>query len=332
LGRATNPNETGIRVDHFSTDGIAPRDRHEAWANRLWPSIGPLFESKPTEDFHNRADTVDLGPLKLFYSFITATAWERSADMLRSYDPDALNVMLMLGGTATGEAGDTVFQHTHGTILLGDVAQTSRHVSTGGHTVRLVLPRAQALEMGFDVRAMHGLVLDPQASALLAQHLTQLPSLLPKLRAEDGPRVARTVLDLLALAVSISGRVTPPDPNTRRSIASIRARDEIERKLGSPGLNVDHLCRALGISRTSLQRLFEEEGGVGTYIRGRRLEAARRALDEPRNGETIGDIADRLGFSDAAHFSRLFRARFGRTPTDYRAAARGIGWDNPTGL
>jgi len=323
LGRASIPNDRGIRVDRFSTDGIAPRDRHEAWANRLWPSIGPLFESKPTEDFHNRTDTVDLGTFKLFYSGITASAWERSAEMLRSHDPEALNVLLMLEGSAKGEMAGGAFRHTPGTVLFGDVAQTSRHVSTASRTVRLVLPRAQALEMGFDMRAMHGLVLDSQASLLLTQHLAGLPRLLPELHAEDGPRVARTVLDLLALAVSVSGRVTPPDPNTRRSIAAIRARDEIERRLESPNLTVDQLSGSLGISRTSLQRLFEGEGGVGTYIRGRRLEAVRRALDDPRNGETIAAIADRLGFSDAAHLSRLFRARYGRTPTDYRAAARG---------
>lgn len=322
LGSALGPEHRGIKVERFSTDGLAPRDRHEAWANRLWPNIGPLFESRPTEDFHNRTDTVDLGTLKLFYSDISASAWERSAAMLRSHDPDALNVLLMLRGSAHGEMAGGAFSHTPGTILIGDVAQTSRHVSTSSHTVRLVLPRAQALEMGFDMRAMHGLVLDSQAAGLFAQHLARLPALLPELRAEDGPRVARTVLDLLALAVSVSGRVTLPDPGTRRSIASIRARDEIERRLESPGLNVDHLCRALGISRTSLQRLFEEEGGVGTYIRGRRLEAVRRALADPYNRETIAALADRFGFSDAAHLSRLFRARYGSAPSDYRAGIR----------
>lgn len=322
LSPALKPEHQGIRVERFSTSGIAPRDRHEAWSNRLWPSIGPLFESKPTEDFHNATETIDLGPLKLFYSTITASEWERSSSMLRSYDPEALNVLLMMNGSARGEMEGRSFAHTHGTILIGDVAQTSRHVSTGSNTVRLVLPRAQALEMGFDMRAMHGLVLDSQAAALFAQHVTQLPQMLPELRAEDGPRVARTVLDLLALAVSVSGRILPPERATRRSIASIRARDEIERRLESPGLNVDHLCRILDISRTSLQRLFHEEGGVGTYIRGRRLEAIRRALANPHNQETIAALADRLGFSDAAHLSRLFRARYGSAPSDYRASAR----------
>jgi AraC-like DNA-binding protein len=317
-----DPKRHGIAVEFFSTQPFAPRDRHEAWATRLWPSVAPLFESRPIGDFHNEAATVDLGSLKLFYSDISAQTYERSADMLRSHDPEALNVLLMLDGVAKGEAGDRPFEQTPGTVLVGDVAQTSRHISTGGRTVRLVLPRAQALEMGFDMRAMHGLVLDSQAAGLFAQHVSQVPRLVPELRAEDGPRVARTILDLLALAVSVSGRIVPPDPATRRSIAAIRARDEIERRLGSSALNVDHLCRCLGISRTSLQRLFEEEGGVGTYIRRRRLEAVRRALADPHNRETIAALADRWGFSDAAHLSRRFRAHYGSAPSDYRAAVR----------
>jgi len=319
LGSVLDSGKDGIAVERFSTHGIAPRDRHEAWANRHWPSIAPLYETTPLEAFDNAIETVDLGPLKLFYSHISSQRYDRGAEMLRSYDPEALNVLLMFEGHAKGEMGGRDFHHAPGTVLIADVGQTSHHMSTASRTVRMVLPRAQALEMGFDMRAMHGLVLDSQAASLFASHLAQLPGLLPELKAEDGPRVARTVLDLLTLAVSVSGRIIPPEPATRRSIAALRARDEIERRLESPSLGVDDLCRRLQISRTSLQRLFEQEGGVGTYIRGRRLEAARRALADPRNPETIAMLADRLGFSDAAHLSRLFRARYGNTPSDYRA-------------
>lgn len=322
MGSFLNPDTNGIAVERFSTHGIAPRDRHEAWANRHWPSIAPLYESSPLEAFDNVTETVDLGTLKLFYSQISSQRYDRGAELLRSHDPDALNVLLMVEGHAKGEMGGREFYHAPGTVLIADVGQTSHHMSTSSRTVRMIVPRAQALELGFDMRAMHGLVLDSQAAALFGSHLTQLPGLLPELKAEDGPRVARTVLDLLTLAVSVSGRTISPEPATRRSMAALRARDEIERRLESPSLGVDDLCRRLQISRTSLQRLFEEEGGVGTYIRGRRLEAARRALVDPRNPDTIGTLADRLGFSDAAHLSRLFRARYGSTPTDYRSEAK----------
>ena len=72
----------------------------------------------------------------------------------------------------------------------------------------------------------------------------------------------------------------------------------------------------------NFHRLFEAEGGVQAYIRERRLEAARLALGDPANGEPIYAIAERLGFSDAAHLSRLFRERFGASPSQFRAQGR----------
>ncbi|MGK7754318.1 MULTISPECIES: helix-turn-helix domain-containing protein [unclassified Roseovarius] len=40
--------------------------------------------------------------------------------------------------------------------------------------------------------------------------------------------------------------------------------------------------------------------------------------------ERVTDIAQRLGYSDAAHFSRAFRRWTGTTPSDVRARAAGL--------
>ncbi|WP_230646916.1 MULTISPECIES: helix-turn-helix domain-containing protein [unclassified Bradyrhizobium] len=50
---------------------------------------------------------------------------------------------------------------------------------------------------------------------------------------------------------------------------------------------------------------------------------ARRLLTDPEfAGHGIGDLALRAGFGDVHHFTRLFRRRFGMTPTDARQQAR----------
>jgi AraC-like DNA-binding protein len=48
----------------------------------------------------------------------------------------------------------------------------------------------------------------------------------------------------------------------------------------------------------------------------RRITEAKALLRETR--EPIKAIAANLGFHDAAHFSRRFRAWVGQTPLDYR--------------
>jgi len=101
-----------------------------------------------------------------------------------------------------------------------------------------------------------------------------------------------------------------------------RARAEIETRLGSATLTVATLCRVLGMSRSALYRLFEDEGGVHAYVTRRRLESVAAALGESSERDRIADIAERWGFCDAAYLGRLFRERFGMTPSDYRAFSR----------
>ena len=53
------------------------------------------------------------------------------------------------------------------------------------------------------------------------------------------------------------------------------------------------------------------------YVRRRRLH---RIEEELRKGDrtSLANLADRWGFSDAAHLSRIFRAQFGMPPGEYR--------------
>jgi AraC-like DNA-binding protein len=58
------------------------------------------------------------------------------------------------------------------------------------------------------------------------------------------------------------------------------------------------------------------------HIVERRLVAAHQEITVPGARQTtIADLAYRWGLSSQAHFARLFRARFGMTPSEARAEA-----------
>jgi len=48
------------------------------------------------------------------------------------------------------------------------------------------------------------------------------------------------------------------------------------------------------------------------YLLALRLERARRLLENTE--ASLSDIAQRAGFADQAHFTRLFKRAFGTTP------------------
>jgi len=85
-------------------------------------------------------------------------------------------------------------------------------------------------------------------------------------------------------------------------------------------LNPSSICKALGVSKASLYRAFAGSNGITSYIRKRRLETIHVLLNDPRETRGIGTVAYQYGFVSEAHFSRVFREKFGLSPRDVRAS------------
>lgn len=314
----------GIVPVRYSTAGIAPAERHEAWSDRGWPSVAALFESTPIGPFSTSAENVYLDGIAVSYSNGTARLLERSPERIAADRIDILGAGVLLEGEMHGVARNREFEARAGEILLFDIAQPITMTMSITRSIQLAIPRALAESQLGPVAGLHGLVIGRGEAALLYGHLVKLSEALQLIAAEDAPRLARTLLDLLVVAVHAASDTNAGEPQPVPGAAA-RAREEIRANLESPSLTIANLCRHLKISRSTLHRLFESEGGVQTYIRNSRLDAARSALLDARNDERIGGIADRLGFSDAAHFSRLFRARFGETPSQCRGSRKKLG-------
>ena len=99
-----------------------------------------------------------------------------------------------------------------------------------------------------------------------------------------------------------------------------RVRRAVRRKMFSPSLGPDMLCREAAMSRSKLYRVLEREGGVANYIQRCRLSESFTMLCDV-SAPTIAGIAEKLCFADASSFSRAFRREFGLRPSDVRAAA-----------
>jgi AraC-like DNA-binding protein len=109
---------------------------------------------------------------------------------------------------------------------------------------------------------------------------------------------------------------------TMRETAQTRVRALIRRNLTDPALSVAGLATAMKCSRRYVHKLFEGGDTVSQFILFQRLEACRRQLlEDGAQHRTLTEVAFEYGFRSSAHFSRAFRARFGRTPSEYRAAA-----------
>ncbi|MBN8508698.1 MAG: AraC family transcriptional regulator [Burkholderiales bacterium] len=82
-------------------------------------------------------------------------------------------------------------------------------------------------------------------------------------------------------------------------------------------LTLDDIGRQLNVSARTVDRNLKKEGRQFRDIAQRVLMArARELLDQP--GITVAQVAERLGFSDAANFSRAFRRSNGVSPAQWQ--------------
>jgi AraC-like DNA-binding protein len=82
-------------------------------------------------------------------------------------------------------------------------------------------------------------------------------------------------------------------------------------------LKLEDICSAADLSPSYLIRAFKKRYGMTphAYLLNRRIQLARGLL---KGGKGIAEVAHEVGFSDQAHFQRIFKQFFAATPGQYR--------------
>jgi signal transduction histidine kinase/DNA-binding response OmpR family regulator/streptogramin lyase len=91
----------------------------------------------------------------------------------------------------------------------------------------------------------------------------------------------------------------------------------LEQELSNPDLDIDHVARELGFSRTGFYRKIKGLTDMSPidFISNFRLKRAAEMIME--NKQTLTDIAEQTGFNSYSYFSKSFKKHFGVTPKEY---------------
>lgn len=147
-----------------------------------------------------------------------------------------------------------------------------------------------------------GLAAIDMAAALVQDHL-------------GGSAAQKSLHILLSDGARPAGAAQPQPPNTVvvRDARVRRAMLLMEQNLSTPP-QADRLAREVAVSKRQLERLFRKELGTSLQTFGRDLRLSYAVWLMSHAQDRISDVAAHCGFSDAAHFSRTFRAAFGASP------------------
>ncbi|MFK0115448.1 helix-turn-helix domain-containing protein [Streptomyces sp. NPDC090994] len=318
-------------VTEFSTETVAAPERFALWEETTARShLRNLMRSDDQDDFRARMLLLDLGDVQVSGLAYPHLGIARTARLVRQSDPEMYQVNCFIDGHGTVRLGRSETALRTGDLVLMDSSSPYRgdvradpgswsHLTVQFPRGLLPLPERTVRDLlAVPVDGRHGM------GGMLVSWLTGLTARAAEFTPADAPALASVTLDLLASALARSpeaqGTLTP---ETRRRALRMRVNQFVERHLADPELTPRTIADAHHISLRTLQQLFAEaEESPAAWVRARRLERCRLDLADPRLGaRPVRAVAARWGFTDPAHFSRLFRAAYGMPPRDYRNAA-----------
>lgn len=276
-----------------------------------------------TAPFWGRLRTIDVEPVHV--SDVTASQHlvERTEGMLTPGASSFYKVSLQVSGT-----GLLIQDGREAVLEPGDLAiyDTGRPYSMvfedDMRMLVLMFPR-EHLGLPPDVvrqLTAHRISSDDGLGSMIIPFLQNVSQNLERVGGVTGPRLVQSAVDLITTMFA-NELDLDADPGDSHHLQLQQIRHYIELHLGMPDLGPGQIAAAHFISTRHLHGLFREKGTtVSTWVREQRLEKCRRDLMDPLNAHhSVGAIAARWGFVDAAHFSRVFKAAYGMSPSDLRA-------------
>ena len=312
----------GLPTSAMNTDQVAPSDRAGYWfdwINRVFCGLGSDLYGDT--GFEGRMTTLHAGDIVLTRLEANRHRVMRSSSLIRTNDCGYLKIVAPWVGCAGVEQKGREAWVTPDQWSLYDTTDSYAVANPVRVEHLIVMVPKQRL-------AERGLALDPLmarrfggsggvarlALETMRSAYRELPGMSEGAASSVGDAIAQfahlSMLDLAGIGTAVS----------HREALRERIKQHVAAHLGDPALSVDAIAVALNCSRRQLYNAFaEEDVGVAGYLLRRRLEACRHAFDDRSNDHrSITDIAFTFGFSNMAHFSRVFRAHLGLPPSDYR--------------
>ncbi|MEX1117229.1 MAG: AraC family transcriptional regulator [Terrimicrobiaceae bacterium] len=126
---------------------------------------------------------------------------------------------------------------------------------------------------------------------------------------------------LLALLSDLA-QDSPPLVMEHSSPLASKARKHVLAQLTDPQLSVAGIARQLSCHPDHLSRIFQKNVGatLGEWILRERIQSAKSLLAQSHHN--VSEVCWACGFSSPSYFIRVFRARTGSTPGQFRTSAQ----------
>jgi AraC-like DNA-binding protein len=306
----------------FDTREFARQGSVDYWARALSSLYGPvLVTTDDAAGVEGLISGIKLWKLKLCRVEASRHRVLLPTSMARPGTHRLMKVHFQLEGEVDFEQDDWETRLLPGDCLVYNVSRP--HVMTSSGFSRhdaAIIPNEIVRRQSVPVEIL-------RARKIAGDDMSRFTHNLLQVFLNDRPMVSEAVAARLADALTslfqacFSQGVIGTEGFTSSAIMRWRAKRFIEDHLRDVSLDVEQVAAALGCGKRYIHIIFQDEGTtVQRYIWHSRLEQCMQELKSPSGGDkSITDVAFSWGFSSSSHFSRLFKDRFGVTPSAVRA-------------
>lgn len=313
-----------IPVIHLSTEEIPQEHQLEVWRQ----TVSPLFDVIPMENMRSFSCSVTsylVEQLTFSHATFDRTQFIRTSRHLSNHGSDCITLQYYCSGQIQGNLESGVqLQMASDRVSIHDFAHPYTGIGETSNQFGIVIPR-HLITVRDQIYTNHPVFswsVNSSVGRVLTHAWLMIWKNLQNMSQADAPAIAQGFIGLLNGLLS-----TKLDMATRAQVelSTIDAmKSHLQANLHLINVGVESLCEVFHCSRATVYRLFKAEGGVQTYVREQRLNRCYQDLQKtpPSSRKTISEIASKWGFFDAAAFSRLFRKRYGMSPSDVNAPSR----------
>ncbi|MGZ5780385.1 MAG: helix-turn-helix domain-containing protein [Burkholderiaceae bacterium] len=311
---------------NFSTSAVKNSQKIDAWRDMLSQTFGPLEVSRNSDEnfsgAFNANKRVQLQFNELRYS---GQKLERTTENIASFDQEYFSLGTPVSGSIFVSQGGREFTIKPGSLFLLNQCLPYKAETTEDeyHVINVSIPSSLLIQRAPDIRSLYELPITDSSprGKLLSTFKKYFESGIAQWTESEAMFLREQFLDLIVMLMVNDNNSHTSSFETSVKIAHReRVNAYIKHNHADPRLSPKTIAGACGISVSYLHKLFHSfDLQIEDCIYAQRLETCKNLLLDPaQHGKTMQQIAYLAGFNHSSHCSRLFKDKFGMSPTEYK--------------
>jgi AraC-like DNA-binding protein len=311
-------------IDYKTAEEHSP-EKLDRWREALTQAFGPIEATRNSDEtVTGSVRTFSRAQLQFNDISYCGQTLERTAQNIAKFDQEYYTFGRPIAGPLFFEQKDKQFTVEPGCLVLLNQTTPYRAMTEACyHAFSISIPKKLLLQRTPHLGSFYKIEVGEKSprGQLLANFAKYMTDGMANWSEREAMSLREQMLDLIVLLmINERNDYSSAYETSVKAAHRERAISYIKHHHRDAALGPKTIAAACGISLSYLHKIFNmADLQLENFIYSLRLESARNAmLDVENRDKTVQQIAFKSGFNHPSHFSRLFKEKYGMTPSEFR--------------